>query len=56
MPAALPVPFAMDRLVADLSDLGFWLLTAGFCILKGYQGVLSEVMLMYLLNERNQLG
>jgi hypothetical protein len=33
-----------------------WLLTSGFHIPKGYQGVRPKVMLMYLLNERNQLG
>ena len=35
---------------------GFWLLTSGFHIPKGISRGVSDVMLMYLLNERNQLG
>jgi hypothetical protein len=34
----------------------FWLLTPDFHIPKGYQGVRPKGRLMYLLNERNQLG
>jgi len=44
-----------SRLLNAYARAGFRLLTSGFNIRRISRGV-SEVMLMYLLKERNQLG
>jgi hypothetical protein len=50
------VPVRIRRHHSDFTDPKGPLLTPDFHIPQGYQGVRPKVMLMYLLNERNQLG